>query len=356
MTCRRAPDDDSGMTSVVEFLSAFVLFLVILTAFFSLAQLRVGIYEPDVDTTDRASIRALQRLTESEGYFIPLDNDGDLDAVNATTDWHTISANDLSRGHVRPGLGDGAGGLDASRIQGFSNLTPEVVNTGLGIPDEFTVNICITVSDSNDAARVGVQLFCSGALLDLSKVGSSSQRRLSMGGEEVQVNVGVFDGDMEIGTLMISEVYTSPTGGGPEWVELHNSGSFARSLAPYGFGVEISGGNFLGGLLDENEVVPGGGRVIITAAEGSFDWGGASNVIDVGVSGWLAFGSESRLDREGAVRLTHSDFGSLELREIHLVEWDETAELLVEASLVPVDPNSPRGEWTINNSPSPGGP
>ena len=109
----------------------------------------------------------MQRLTESEGYFIPLDDDGGLDAVNATIDWHTISANDLSMGHVRPGLGDGAGGLDASRIQGFSNLTPEAVNTGLGIPDEFTVNICITVSDSKDVARIGVQLFCSGALLDL---------------------------------------------------------------------------------------------------------------------------------------------------------------------------------------------
>ncbi len=344
------------MTSVVEFLSAFVLFLVILTAFFSLAQLRVGIYEPDVDTTDRASISALQRLTESEGYFIPVNNDGGLDAVNATLDWHTISASNLSVGHVRPGLGDGAGGLDASRIQGFANLTPETVNSGLGIPDEFTVNICITVSSSNDVGRIGAQLFCSGALLELSNVGSSSQRRLAMGEEEVEVNVGVFDGDMEIGTLMISEVHTSPTSGGPEWVELHNSGSFARSLAPYGFGVGTSSGNFLGGLLNEDEVVPGGGRVIVTATKGSYNWGNASNVIDVGVSGWLGFGSESRLDREGAVRLTYSDFGALELREIHLVEWDETAELLVDASLVPADPISPRGEWVINNSPSPGDP
>ena len=334
-----------------------MLFLVILTAFFSLAQLRVGIYEPDVDTTDRSSIRAVQLLTESEGYFIPIDAQGSLDVGNSTSDWHTISAGELSKGKVRPGLGDGTGGLDAARIEGFANLTPEVVNTGLGIPDEFSVNICITISASNDATRIGVQLFCSGALLDLSNVGSSSQRRLSMGGEEVEVNVGVFNGDMDIGSLMISEVHTSPTGGGPEWIELYNSGSFARSLAAYSIGIGISDGNFIGGLLDEDEVVPGGGRAIITATSGTYDWGNSSNIIDVGLNGWLGFGSESRLNREGTVRLSYSDFGgTLGVRHIHIVEWDETAELLVGASLVPVDPLSPRGEWSINNSPSPGNP
>ena len=35
-------DDEGGLTAVIEFLSAFTLFLMILTAFMSLAQLEMG--------------------------------------------------------------------------------------------------------------------------------------------------------------------------------------------------------------------------------------------------------------------------------------------------------------------------
>ena len=41
--------DESGLTAVIEFLSAFTLFLMILTAFLSLAQLQMGSNDPGVD-------------------------------------------------------------------------------------------------------------------------------------------------------------------------------------------------------------------------------------------------------------------------------------------------------------------
>lgn len=63
--------DEGGLTAVIEFLSAFTLFLMILTAFLSLAQLQMGSNDPDVDRLDRASSLGLDRLTSGEGWFVP---------------------------------------------------------------------------------------------------------------------------------------------------------------------------------------------------------------------------------------------------------------------------------------------
>ena len=44
-----AQRDEEGMTAVIEFLTAFVLFLMIVTAFLSLAQLTLGPYDSTTD-------------------------------------------------------------------------------------------------------------------------------------------------------------------------------------------------------------------------------------------------------------------------------------------------------------------
>ena len=59
----RLKRDDSALTAVIEFLSAFALFLMILTAFLSLAQLQMGSNDPNVDRIDRAAVQGLDRLT-----------------------------------------------------------------------------------------------------------------------------------------------------------------------------------------------------------------------------------------------------------------------------------------------------
>jgi hypothetical protein len=72
--------DEGGLTAVIEFLSAFTLFLMILTAFLSLAQLQMGSNDPDVDRLDRAAAVGLDRLTSGPGWFVPMD--GGLDYGN----------------------------------------------------------------------------------------------------------------------------------------------------------------------------------------------------------------------------------------------------------------------------------
>ena len=85
--------DEGGLTAVIEFLSAFTLFLMILTAFLSLAQLQMGSNDPGVDRLDRAASLGLDRLTSGEGWFVPMADD--LDYENATSDWHTVDAEAL---------------------------------------------------------------------------------------------------------------------------------------------------------------------------------------------------------------------------------------------------------------------
>ena len=82
-------DDEGGVVAVVEFLSAFTLFLMILTAFMSLAQLELGSNDPYTDIVDRSAVDGLDRLTSGEGWYVPY-VDGVRDNANSTKDWHQI--------------------------------------------------------------------------------------------------------------------------------------------------------------------------------------------------------------------------------------------------------------------------
>ena len=64
--------DENGMTAVIEFLSAFTLFLMILTAFLSLAQLEMGSNDTSVDRLDRAAAQGLDRMTSDGGWYVPM--------------------------------------------------------------------------------------------------------------------------------------------------------------------------------------------------------------------------------------------------------------------------------------------
>ena len=67
--------DDAGMTAVIEFLSAFTLFLMILTAFLSLAQLEMGSNDTSVDRLDRSAAQGVDRLTSDGGWYVPVFED-----------------------------------------------------------------------------------------------------------------------------------------------------------------------------------------------------------------------------------------------------------------------------------------
>ncbi|MEC7436031.1 MAG: hypothetical protein VYB27_03040, partial [Candidatus Thermoplasmatota archaeon] len=63
--------DDGALTAVIEFLSAFVLFLVIVSAFLSLSRLSLGPNDPMIDRLDEHASDGIMRLTSSEGWMTP---------------------------------------------------------------------------------------------------------------------------------------------------------------------------------------------------------------------------------------------------------------------------------------------
>ena len=81
---RKSPEPgEEAVVAVVEFLSAFTLFLMILTAFMSLAQLELGSNDPYSDLIDRSAVDGLDRLTNGEGWYVPY-----VDGVRAVSYTH----------------------------------------------------------------------------------------------------------------------------------------------------------------------------------------------------------------------------------------------------------------------------
>ena len=162
--------DDNALTAVIEFLSAFALFLMILTAFLSLAQLQMGSNDPNVDRIDRFAVQGLDRLTSDGGWFVPMGASG-LDYANSTSEWHLLDAVELDNGRVQTGLvKDGV--LDQQRIEALRNVSEEHMALGLGIDIGYTLFLSIEVIESNTSSRIGEKLFSGGTPVPQTDPGS----------------------------------------------------------------------------------------------------------------------------------------------------------------------------------------
>ena len=133
------------MTAVIEFLSAFTLFLMILTAFLSLAQLEMGSNDTSVDRLDRAASQGIDRMTSDGGWFVPVFADGSLDYENSTSDWHLQTINELNKGIVLTGL-MAQNSLDFERIAALGNVTEDNLARGLGLSEKFSIKLEIKIS------------------------------------------------------------------------------------------------------------------------------------------------------------------------------------------------------------------
>ena len=141
---KSSSDEDGAVVAVVEFLSAFTLFLMILTAFMSLAQLELGSNDPYTDLVDRSAVDGLDRLTNGEGWFVPY-VDGVRDQANATEDWHIVPVSDLYNGVLQPGIVTN-GIIDLERIDALSNVSIEAMAGGLGLADDLQVRLLVQLS------------------------------------------------------------------------------------------------------------------------------------------------------------------------------------------------------------------
>ena len=158
--CSHTEREEGAITAVIEFLTAFVLFLMILTAFLSLAQLQMGSNDPALDRLDGAAVLGMDRISSDEGWFVPLNNEV-LDFDNATANWHLYSAEQLDAGRVQAGLlADGE--INETKINALHNVSEDGFALGIGLQEGYSFHLNIMVTDSSDLQRVNKVLFDGG--------------------------------------------------------------------------------------------------------------------------------------------------------------------------------------------------
>ena len=345
-------NDEDAVVAVVEFLSAFTLFLMILTAFMSLAQLELGSNDPYSDLIDRSAVDGLDRLTNGEGWFVPY-NDGVRDQTNSTKDWHQISVVNLNEGVLQPGIVSN-GVLDLDRVEALANVSIEAMTGGLGLSDDLQVRLLIQVEESNDSSRIGEVLFDGGSDRSTATTSSVASRSFISGNEVISVSLEVHDGAKAPKVLRITEVSPRPSGGSPEWIEVQNYNGFALSLKGWSF--ERSGTEGSSDYLYKDGVVPGGGLVLFSGDPASQVKGNASVVYDLGSTGFLGVGSVSGLDdNTGRLKLLFAEEDEGQGTQVCRVEWNPSTGILLDNTLVwSGGPPNQASSWNLSNSPTPG--
>ena len=345
--------DEGGLTAVIEFLSAFTLFLMILTAFLSLAQLQMGSNDPDVDRLDRAAAVGLDRLSSGPGWFVPMD--GGLDYGNATEDWHLHDAASLDNGRVQPGLLL-AHRLDMDRIEALHNVTEEGMAQGLGLADDMSLHLTIQVVESNNASRVGELLFRGGTDRTSAPSSSTSYRSFQQEGELIRVVLEVHDGGRKANQLHLTEVMTRPSANGPEWVEVFNPNDFAVALK--GWSLNHTSGSTSSNVLLQEGVLSGQSLSIFTGDPTTQEQGNATHIVDLGQAGFLGVGQLNGLaDGQGVLRLRYTQLDEVAPADVFKVAWGGQTGLFMSTGQSLVwdgDDRFDSSSWSVEDTSSPG--
>lgn len=351
---RQLRRDESALTAVIEFLSAFTLFLMILVAFMSLASLQMGPNDPSTDRLDSTAVNALDRLLADEGQYVPfLGNQ--LDYNNSTSEWHTLSGVEISQGRVLPGLVY-SGELDLERVAALRNVTETGILEGLAVPEGMNLHLSITIVESPDENRSGEELFSGGTPRTSATSSSFSMRMVKSGQEVVRVLLEVHNGGKKNPVLEIHEVSPRAFNGGPEWFELYNPSDFAEELTGWSF---VSEKNSVSrSILLTEGVMTGGAYAVFTGDPTTQESGNASEVIDLGTPGFLGVGTIDGLgDGAGELKMFYTPELTNQPARIQSISWGADTglnigfgESIVWNGSSSVDPES----WSVESSPSPG--
>ena len=348
-------DDENGLTAVIEFLSAFTLFLMILTAFMSLAQLEMGSNDTEIDQVDQAVVSGLDRLTSGSGWFVPSDGDDGYDYANSTEDWHLQTAEIIEDGRVQTGL-MANNQLDLDRVEALSNVTLASFSKGLGLDEDLTAFLRITIHASDNETRNGLVLFEGGANLNMARMASTASSTVRMGTELVLITLEVHDASRGNENLIITEVMTRPISGGPEWVEVYNDNAFATSL--YGWSFNTSSPSTSNEVLMQHGVITGHSVALFTGSLSSQEQGNASQMYDLGQYGLLGTGSMNLLDDvDGTVELRFTREGQINPITISKAEWGGQTGLRMQLNQVIAwegGSTLSATSWSVESSATPG--
>ena len=346
--------DDNALTAVIEFLSAFALFLMILTAFLSLAQLQMGSNDPNVDRIDRFAVQGLDRLTSDGGWFVPMGASG-LDYANSTSEWHLLDAVELDNVRVQTGLvKDGV--LDQQRIEALRNVSEEHMALGLGIDIGYTLFLSIEVIESNTSSRIGEKLFSGGTDRSTAASSSTANRQFAQDGELLQVVLEVHKGGRKNNDLYLTEIMIRPISSGPEWIEIYNPNDFALALR--GWSLNHTSSSSANNLLFKEGVITGHSTLLLTGDASSQASGNASQVLDLSQNSFLGVGSINLLtDGRGVLSLRYTQVDEAYPYDRMSVEWGGSTGLFTSLgqSLGAERNSSGFGvTWSTQQTPTPG--
>ncbi|MEE2758555.1 MAG: lamin tail domain-containing protein [Candidatus Thermoplasmatota archaeon] len=346
----RKVHDEGALTAVVEFLSAFVLFLVIVSAFLALSQLKLGSNVAEADRFDQMAIDGLEKLTDSEGHVV-LRVGGIRDIVNSTDNWHLFNATTLLTADLLPAIGDGAGHLDIERISALGNVTEDRLIHGLGIDAGLNLNLSIIVLQSEDDTRIGLEIFSDGTSRSGATRGSTASRTMYLEDELVRVTLEVHNAGRDPSGLRITEFMADPLNGPPEWVELENPDGFAMNLSGWSL---ASPGAF---QMIGDGALGAGQRLVCTGnALTQYNPSGAM-VVDFGSSGVLGTGSIDTLSADGdSVTLGWTRSGTILTYDVSIITWDDSWDIQANHSMTYNLGGSPNSvtNWTSANVGTPG--
>ena len=342
--------DERGLTAVVEFLSAFVLFLVIVSAFLALSQLKLGSNVADVDRLDQMAIDGLERLTDSKGHVV-LRNAGIRDIGNATDDWQQYNASTLLTADLLPAIGDGAGHLDMSRIQALGNVTEDRLIHGLGIDEGLSINLTIIVVQSSDESKIGEIVFSDGSSRSGATRGSTASRMMHLDDDVVRVTLEVHNAGREPVGLRITEFMADPLNGPPEWIELENPDGFAMNLS--GWSIARPGAF----ELIQDGALAAGERLICTGNAVTQYNPNNAMMIDMAASGVLGTCTIDALAADGdTITLGWTRAGTVLTYDVIIVDWDDTWGIQANHSMTYNLGGSPSSStnWTAVDGGTPG--
>jgi len=348
----RFTEDEDGVTAVIEFLSAFILFLMVLTSFLSLTQINLGPNNPSLDRLDNSASEGLQRLTNDGGWFVPWQN-GERDLDNATADWEMQNASTLIMGDLLPGLVDKTGNIVVEKIDALHNVTRQQMMRGIGLSDDNELYFSIRVIESENQSRIDHVIFADGTPRTTAKNSAIASRVFALEDELVRLTVEIHDSSSYFAKVQLTEFLTRPTGGGPEWIEFHNPHSFAIDLT--GWGISSTNGASTTSVLFEEGVLAGGDCGIFTGWPDLQESGNASFVWDISSTGVLGVGTQDGLgDVKGVLRVTRAD----ELTSpstIYTISWDPVWGIGAGESIVWNGGDTYlQTSWNISSAPTPG--
>tara|TARA_B110000438_G_scaffold297453_1_gene343867 strand:+ start:4535 stop:5653 length:1119 start_codon:yes stop_codon:yes gene_type:complete len=310
--------DEQGVTAVVEFLSAFVLFLVIVSAFLALSQLKLGSNIADVDRMDQMAIDGLEKLTDSKGHVV-LRNAGIRDTANATDDWQIYNASTLLTADLLPAIGDGDGHLDSNRISALGNVTEDRLIHGLGIDEGLSLNLTIIVVQSSEEVNIGKIVFSDGSARSGATRGSTASRIMHLDGDSVRVTLEVHNAGREPSGLRITEFMADPLNGPPEWIELENPDGFAMNLSGWSLARPGAFELIQGGALAAGDLIICTGNAITQYNPNNV------MMIDMASTGVLGTGTIDALTVEGdTIILGWTRPGTVLTLDVIVVTWDSS--------------------------------